>query len=202
MEDQYDEFGNYIGENAESEEGSNYDEVDARKYVYDDDEPEEPYQSTGQELMELDDGPSTAIVLHEDKQYYPSARKVFGEDVEILVQEEDAQPLSEPIIAPVEVKKFQVEEADLPHVCFDRGFMADLTGFPEQIRNVALAGHLHHGKTAFMDMLVQETHDLTNHVKSKVGKKREEQLRYTDVHIMERERGLSIKSAPMSLVLP
>lgn len=32
--------------------------------------------------------------------------------------------------------------------------------FPDQIRNITLAGHLHHGKTAFMDMLVFETHDL------------------------------------------
>lgn len=30
------------------------------------------------------------IVLHEDKQYYPDAEKVFGKDVEALVMEEDA----------------------------------------------------------------------------------------------------------------
>ena len=28
------------------------------------------------------------------------------------------------------------------------------------VRNVAVAGHLHHGKTALMDMLVFETHKL------------------------------------------
>ena len=32
--------------------------------------------------------------------------------------------------------------------------------FPEMIRNVAVVGHLHHGKTALMDMLVFETHKL------------------------------------------
>lgn len=36
----------------------------------------------------------------------------------------------------------------------------DIMNFPEQVRNITLAGHLHHGKTAFMDMLVLETHDL------------------------------------------
>ena len=35
-----------------------------------------------------------------------------------------------------------------------------MTAFPEMIRNVAIVGHLHHGKTALMDMLVFETHRL------------------------------------------
>ena len=35
-----------------------------------------------------------------------------------------------------------------------------MTAFPEMIRNVAIVGHLHHGKTALMDMLVFETHKL------------------------------------------
>lgn len=117
------------------------------------------------------------------------------------MEEEDAQPLSEPIIAPIEQRKFNIEEADLPPVFFDREFMTDLMSFPDQIRNVALAGHLHHGKTAFMDMLVLETHDITDRLDRRVGKNRDESLRYTDIHILERERGVSVKAAPMSLVL-
>ena len=35
-----------------------------------------------------------------------------------------------------------------------------MLSFPEMVRNVAIAGHLHHGKTALMDMLVFETHKL------------------------------------------
>lgn len=80
--------------------------------------------------------------------------------------------------------------------------MADLMSFPEQTRNVAIAGHLHHGKTAFMDMLVLETHDIADRMDRRSGKKSDEQLRYTDVHLVERQRGVSIKAAPMSLVLP
>ncbi len=64
-----------------------------------------------------------AVVLHEDKQYYPSAQDVYGVDVETLVQEEDAQPLSEPIIAPVKVRKWVVEEKDMPVTRFDKGFV-------------------------------------------------------------------------------
>lgn len=121
--------------------------------------------------------------------------------METMVQEEDTQSLAQPIIAPIQQKKFTVQEADLPPVFFDRSFMTDLMNFPEQVRNIAVAGHLHHGKTTFMDMLVMQTHDINDRLEKKTGKKRDEQLRYTDVHILERERGLSIKASPMSLVL-
>lgn len=147
------------------------------------------------------DRPVNAVVLHEDKQYYPTAEQVYGANVETRVEEEDAQPLTEPIIAPIEQKKFNIEEADLPPVFFEREFMMDLMNYPEQVRNIALAGHLHHGKTALMDMLVMETHDIGERLEKRVGRKRDEQLRYTDVHLLERERGISIKTAPMSLVL-
>ena len=39
--------------------------------------------------------------------------------------------------------------------------MIDLMAYPSMIRNVMVAGHIHHGKTALMDMLVFETHQLT-----------------------------------------
>jgi U5 small nuclear ribonucleoprotein component len=118
-----------------------------------------------------------------------------------MVEEEDAQPLTQPIIAPIVQKKFTVQEADLPPVFYSREFMTDLLNFPDQTRNVALVGHLHHGKTAFMDTLVMQTHDISNKLERRTGKSKDQQLRYTDVHILERERGLSTKAAPMSLVL-
>ncbi|KAK4946116.1 hypothetical protein LTR66_014332, partial [Elasticomyces elasticus] len=144
---------------------------------------------------------SNAVVLHEDKQYYPTAQQVYGADVETLVQEEDTQSLAQPIVAPVVQKKFTIQEDGLPPVFFKRVFMTDLMRSPEQIRNIAFAGHLHHGKTALMDGLVMETHDIGSKLEKNKGKKAEEQLRYTDVTILERERGLSVKTAPMSLVL-
>ncbi|KAF2996584.1 hypothetical protein E8E14_004068 [Neopestalotiopsis sp. 37M] len=201
MDDLYDEFGNFIGEEAEASEEESEHGLDAGAYVYDDDQSEAAHEATGQELMEIDDGPSNAVILHEDKQYYPTAQQVYGEDVETMVQEEDAQPLTQPIIAPPDTRKYAIEEADLPPVFYDRGFMTDLMNYPDQIRNVALAGHLHHGKTAFMDMLVLETHDIQDRLERRTGKKRDEQLRYTDISVMERERGVSVKAAPMSLVL-
>ncbi|RAH70974.1 116 kDa U5 small nuclear ribonucleoprotein component [Aspergillus aculeatinus CBS 121060] len=203
MDDLYDEFGNYIGEVGESDEESALNEG-AEPQAFQFEEAfagDEEGEASEHQLMEVDEGPSNAVILHEDKQYYPSAQQVYGEDVETLVQEEDAQPLSEPIIAPVQQKKFAIEEAELPQVHYSREFMMDLLNFPEQIRNIAVVGHLHHGKTAFMDMLVTQTHDLADRLEKRAGRRKEEQLRYTDVHFLERERGISIKMAPMSLVL-
>lgn len=149
----------------------------------------------------LEQGPSNSVILHEDKQYYPSAQQVYGAGVETLVEEEDTQPLTQPIIAPVQQKKFTVQEADLPPVFYSREFMTDLLNFPDQTRNIALVGHLHHGKTALMDTLVMQTHDISDRLERRTGKARDVQLRYTDVHVLERERGISTKAAPMSLVL-
>ena len=197
-DDLYDEFGNYIGEDVseEEEDEAQYQAGDA--YLQDDDAESAAAQDG---LMEVDEGPSNAVILHEDKQYYPTASQVYGRDVETMVQEEDTQALSQPIVEPVVVKKFSVEEADLPQVYYSRDFMSDLMNFPEKIRNISLAGHLHHGKTALMDMLVLETHNIQERLDKKRGKGREDQLRYTDTHLLERERGLSLKAAPMSLLL-
>jgi U5 small nuclear ribonucleoprotein component len=65
---------------------------------------------------------------------------------------------------------------------------------PELIRNVALVGNLHHGKSSFMDMLIRQTHMM--------GETTADVQRYTDIMPMERQRGMSIKSAPMSFLLP
>jgi U5 small nuclear ribonucleoprotein component len=71
--------------------------------------------------------------------------------------------------------------------------LTDLTAYPDHVRNVAVVGHLHHGKTALMDLLISETHDFHWDLESK--------QRYTDVYDLERDRGISIKSMPMSIVL-
>ncbi len=124
--------------------------------------------------------------MHEDKKYYATAEETYGPDVEAMVQEEDLQPLTEPIVAPIKVRSFTVQEKGLPMTRFDRkcvsssqflrrraydepSFMIDLMAYPSMIRNVMVAGHLHHGKTALMDMLVFETHQLTWDVDSPVS---------------------------------
>lgn len=65
---------------------------------------------------------------------------------------------------------------------------------PTLIRNVALVGHLHHGKTTFVDCLVRQTHPQFETTEERA-------LRYTDTLFTEQERGVSIKSMPITLVL-
>ncbi|KAH9920212.1 Calreticulin family-domain-containing protein [Epithele typhae] len=193
----YDEFGNYIGADLDSDDED--EELQQNQFAPQQDVrplegfDEEPEQNDEMALMEVDEPVHNAVVLHEDKKYYPSASEVYGEDVETLVQEEDAQPLSEPIVAPIKVRRWTVEEKDMPETRFDKGFLLNMMAFPEFIRNVAVVGHLHHGKTALMDMLAFETHKLTWDS--------DNQTRYTDTHVLSRERGISIKSSPMSLIL-
>jgi len=60
------------------------------------------------------------VVLHEDKRYYATAAETYGEDVETMVQEEDAQLLTEPIVAPIKVRNYTLQEKGLPTTRFDR----------------------------------------------------------------------------------
>lgn len=137
----------------------------------------------------------TAVVLHEDKRYYATAVEVYGPDVETIVQEEDAQPLDKPLIEPVKKLKFQIKEQELPETTYNMEFLSDLMDTPTLIRNVALIGHLHHGKTTFVDCLIRQTHP-------QFDNSEERSLRYTDTLFTEQERGCSIKSTPVTLVLP
>ena len=188
--DLYDEFGNYVGPDLESEDDSES-EAEERE--------EEEAEGGQDEEMEQDEeeqgGQSMAVVLHEDKKYYPSASEVYGPDVETIVQEEDAQPLTKPIIEPVRKNKFEHLEQELPETNYSMEFQADLMDNANLVRNVALVGHLHHGKTSFVDCLMEQTHP-------DIVTSSEKPSRYTDTLFTEQERGVSIKAMPVSLVCP
>lgn len=109
--DYYDEFGNYIGpspsnnsdnsirsSNEEFETVNNNDihfdiEMDRNDIV--------PFVSNSQ------------VILNEDKKYFPSASEIYGDTVQVLVEEEDAQPLTEPIIAPIKEIIFDTVVSDI-----------------------------------------------------------------------------------------
>eukprot|EP00126_Sphaerothecum_destruens_P015396 Sdes_comp9393_c0_seq1m854 len=119
----YDEFGNYIGPELDSEEESGeettnleHDELITEEATFHE-ESETPQNVLDFRSLVKSVDVSKAqktIVLHEDKKYYPSALEVYGEDVETLVQEEDTQPITEPIIAPIRVKSTAAQMENLP----------------------------------------------------------------------------------------
>ncbi|UYV67465.1 EFTUD2 [Cordylochernes scorpioides] len=184
--DHYDEFGNYIGPELDSDD-SEEEEERYEKEDYPDEEVEE-------QQMQEEEEEEGQVVLHEEKKYYPSAVEVYGPEVETIVQEEDAQPLTEPIIAPVKINKFSHVEQDVPNTKYNLEFLADLMDNTSLIRSVALVGHLHHGKTSFVDCLIEQTHP---DIQVQEGKN----LRYTDTLYTEQERGVSIKATPVTLVM-
>lgn len=192
----YDEFGNYVGPDilSDDEEDSDVEEL-AGDGGDDDDEDEDDADLDHDNDMNDANGGDMAVVLHEEKKYYPTAEEIYGPEVETMVQEEDTQALTEPIIAPIKIKKFAFVERDVPAAVYSLEFLADLMDHPELIRSVALAGHLHAGKTSFVDCLMEQVHP-------EVAAREDTDLRYTDSLKVEQERGLSCKAQPVTVLLP
>ncbi|KAF2070872.1 hypothetical protein CYY_007808 [Polysphondylium violaceum] len=195
-ENLYDEFGNYIGEDLdEIEDEDQQQQVDDQQQQQQEDTHTNGHedQPTIEEDVEMQPiSTSSAIVLHEDKKYFPDAEEVF-KGAEVMVQDEDTQPLTQPIINPKKHKEFTIVEKSYPPTTYPKQFLLDLLRFPQLSRNVCLLGSLHHGKTTFMDMLFLQTHEK----KWQSSKP----IKYTDTRKDEQEREISIKSTPMSLVL-
>lgn len=197
----YDEFGNYIGPEIESDQESDREDEDEElpdRPTEDEaasDGEDAPNGTNGWITTSNDIDMENQVVLAEDKKYYPTAEEVYGEDVETLVMDEDEQPLEQPIIKPVRNIKFEVGVKDSSTYVSSQ-FLLGLMSNPTLVRNVALVGHLQHGKTLFMDMLVEQTHHM-----STFDPEREKHMRYTDTRVDEQERKISIKAVPMSLVL-
>lgn len=218
----YDEFGNYIG--PEIEEESSDEEAEEKEVEEErDHEAEGQHEEAEGAMIVAGEAYENAVVLHEDKKYFPTAEevrdailrccnllywhgrlsKVYGPEVETRVEDEDTQPLTEPIVAPIKTKNFDVVEkevreqfghyhsiwsaAQIPETTFSASFLTSLMDCPQLIRSVCLLGHLHHGKTTLMDMLVMQTHE--NVRPTEKG----DSLRYTDTRLDEQERGISLK---------
>ncbi|CAD7965521.1 unnamed protein product [Amoebophrya sp. A25] len=198
----YDEFGNYIGgdisdedEDSEEEQGRMGFGGDGGSTAFDG---SSTAITTAPVAMSVE---KRAVVLHEDKQYYPEAEEIYGPDAVVLVQEEDTMPITEPIIPPTRIFDFDLVEKQIPDTTFKFDYMAGLMQEPGLIRNIAVIGHLQSGKTSLIDCLVRETHQFKS-VKLKGDQQYKREMRYLDSRRDEHERGCSVKASAISLVLP
>ena len=86
------------------------------------------------DAMEEDEGGDMAVILHEDKKYYPDAEDVYPE-AQTMVQEEDSQPLDKPIIAPIRTKNFDHVEKKTPVTPYSTQYLHDVSRCPTSTRN-------------------------------------------------------------------
>ena len=205
-EELYDEFGNYVGPDLDSSddddddddddkepvEGADHDDDDDASDVSSDAEGGRRLQSPATQRMTIRDDdhqddneagatadPMSAIVLHEDKEHYPSAEQVFGEEVRTAVLDEDAMEIETPLVQPLSTKSFhhdhpfqttttttsndQTKDAASPAASLswnytDSYLSAQLSNETTQTRRgIAIVGHHHHGKTSLMDLLLEPT---------------------------------------------
>ncbi|KAL7575919.1 hypothetical protein ACA910_000718 [Epithemia clementina (nom. ined.)] len=232
----YDEFGNYIGPDLDSSDDDddesdqeanlrpNDDERDASDVSEDDDEDERGRHSTkdraliSREEASGDDqetataDPMSAIVLHEDKEHYPSAEQVFGEEVRTAVLDEDAMEIETPLVQPLSTKYFhhQPKEvaADPSSVWMytDDYLSVQLSSETTRTRRgIAVVGHFHHGKTSLVDLLLEPTlkKDQTwGDDKASLDSNQGGGPRYTDILMTERERQMSLVSTPLTALFP
>lgn len=190
----YDEFGNYIGDDIDSdEEYSDYNEDGMSDGEYskgssnnddneedNDDDNEEDNEEDDEEDNEEDNddksGKRNKLIENMDE-----LQKVY-DGVEVFVEEEDTQDIEEATInkinANVErisfIKKLDVEanrknfdlvETSLPNNNFSFKYLSELMKQTSFIRNICIAGHFHHGKTTIVDRLIEYTRDKKNNIR-------------------------------------
>ncbi|KAI5958261.1 SNU114 [Candida theae] len=177
-EELYDEFGNLIGEPVESNSDTGTQEQDV---------------SAGQELAPIkhQETSTNAIV---------QSNAVPTEDSEIIHVSPTEFSQNMPVIAPKVDKRMKmvINEESLPQLTYSREYMVHtIREVPERIRNVCIVGNFQSGKTSFLDQLVQKTH-----VESDGKSKHSRPKRYLDNHKLEIEREVSIKTSPITLMLP
>lgn len=185
-EEIYDEFGNLIGESVESDSDSDSES-----------QQEDVSKQETQELVRIES---------DDKESHETAlanTNIPTNDAEIIYVNPTNFADDAPVIAPnVEKKtKMVIDEENLPQLTYSREFLINtINEVPERIRNFCIVGNFQSGKTTLVDQLVQRAH-ATNLSKNK-NSTYLHPLRYLDNHVLEKDREASIKSSPITLMLP
>lgn len=200
-DDQYDEFGNFIGDINDLSSGSEDEALPSGEQVsgdesdvVQDDEENEDGEDAEDEIEGDDANPGALVKRQSLSEHFHKA--------ETVIVDATAEGDEQPVIRPAVEKKVNREyKADsLPETTYSKEYMAQLQrDLPERARNVAVVGHLHSGKTSFLDRLVMHTHPGIH--PSKKDEQEFKPMRYLDTHIMESERGVTISISPLTLLL-
>ena len=213
----YDEFGNYIGPDLDSDDSSSDEDSDASSEGNNEEQDDRSVmsevdfdQSNSGPLALVGDhdrhqsetaDPSSSIVLHEDKVHYPSASTIYGPNVTTAILDEDTMDISEPILPPepsIEAshaihKEGATDEQRQNNQRVSDEYLTALCDHQKTKRCIALVGNLSSGKTTLIDLLLQ--HTLYDRDPDLVPE------RYTDTLTLEKERQMSLQSCAITLPL-
>ncbi|KAK6464000.1 ATP dependent RNA helicase and U5 mRNA splicing factor [Scheffersomyces coipomensis] len=193
-DDLYDEFGNLINEDSgDSDDESLDDFLVDESDEFEENSNIEDHNIEQQSLIKRDTNPLdnvTQIIVkpYEESDNVPVIQRAIEKKVRI--------DYSQKISSTTKDEDFE----NLPEIIYSRSFMIDtMKTLPERIRNIAVIGNLHSGKTSLLDSLVLQTHAPSIALKKTL--KNFKPLRFLDNHKIEVDRGLSIKSSPITLLL-
>lgn len=191
-DDLYDEFGNFIGPHSDDSEEPILDNNPEDSDI--DEEEEEQDQEDGETQDERPDMNGHSVALTTQSQS-------LGEAV---IVDPTQTGRDEPVIKPVKEAKLHLEynivDNNLPQTTYSKEYMLELAStVPERVRNVAVVGDFHSGKTALVDMLVMETHPEITETKKDIQQFKP--LRYLDTHVLEQSRGVSVFANATTLLL-
>ena len=183
-DDEYDEFGNYIGHVAD------------RTHSESDDQCEDPER--GQIIDDGDDSDEenqgALIKVDDNVDVFQAAETIYVDPTNTGT----GDPVIKAVLA-VNTLEYKIKDDELPQTTYSKDYLTTMAKTqPERVRTVAVVGGLHTGKTSFLDTLVMQTHP--DICPSKRDEHNGKPMRYLDTHKIENERGVSIRNAALSLL--
>ncbi|CCE61356.1 hypothetical protein TPHA_0A02740 [Tetrapisispora phaffii CBS 4417] len=184
--DNYDEFGNLTKEDP----------------IYSDPETvndDDIYKTKNENNININRDDDASSIFQNDNQNFG-----FPNDVEVLIETEDRESRDTKLVDNIDKKNnlnpiFTKNKHNIPKTKYDRNYMINLSNIPERVRNISVIGPLHSGKTSLVDLLVIDSHKRIPHsTKNTQGWK---QLKYMDNTKQEINRGISIRSNGITLLL-
>ena len=178
--DEFDEYGNYLGQVLESSEEEEEEE-----------EPRHIKTELEEEEEEETNDIKNSIVLYEDKALYPSASSVFGEDVEIVLSgqvKNNRMQITQPLLPKEDiVKQTKKKRAETEATTAEAAFNEFIYSTPELIRTISVVGHLQHGKSGLVSLLHRKTKE-----------SEEKMMKTCNVRKDEQSLQISLKLRPIS----